>query len=76
MDLRRIFDDEHVFALHPAVSQLVDGCPGIREQSLFVGGIHPGASDNTGTVARADLVFIGIDQNVERRGIDEPLLNQ
>ena len=41
-----------------------------------IGRIGPGAGHHAGAVARADLGLVGLDQKVERGGIDIALLGQ
>ena len=46
------------------------------KQPFAIGGIAPGFGDDAGAVARADLGFIGLDQRVQRRGIDIALFDE
>src|SRR6267143_1567889 len=63
-------------ALAADVAQLRDGGGGVGEQPLLEGGIDPGLRDDARAVARADLRLVGVDQRVERLGIDEALVHQ
>ena len=65
-----------MFALAAGVAQFGDRRRRIGEQPLAVVGIDPGAGNDAGAVARADLLLIGLDQQIERRRIDVALLGQ
>jgi hypothetical protein len=58
------------------VAELRDRVGSIGEKALLIGWIDPGAPDYSRPVARADFVFVGIDQRIERRGIHQPLFHQ
>ena len=68
--------DQHVLPLHAGVAQLGDGRGGVGQQALLEGGIDPGPCHHARAVARADLVFVSVDQRIERRGIHQPLFHQ
>jgi hypothetical protein len=65
-----------VLALATAVIQLGDGRACILQQSRVIGRVAPGLCDDSNAVARPDLLFIEIDQEVEGGGIDVALLGQ
>ena len=48
----------------------------IGEQFFFEGGIDPGPSNYLRAVARPDLMFVGVNQRIERRGIDQSLFHE
>ena len=75
-NLRRVFEHDHVFALAARVAELGDRGGGVGKQARLVGGIHPRAGDDAGAVARTDLCLVGVDNGVERGGIDEALFDQ
>ena len=76
MNLGRVLHNDHVFALLPSVAELGDRSVSVRKQALFVSWIGPGARDDACAVARTDLVFIAIDQRVERRSLDQTFFDQ
>ena len=53
-----------------------DRLAGIGEQRLFERRIAPGLGDDAGAVMRADLGLVGLDDEVDRRGVDIALLGQ
>src|SRR5215470_564209 len=71
----RILDHPDVGALTAGIAEFANGGGAAGEQALFVGRIDPSPCYHPRAVARADLVFIDIDQCIERRLIDEPLLD-
>src|SRR6185369_9126409 len=48
----------------------------VLEQPPLERGIHPGARDDAGTVAGTHLRLVGVDQLVERGGVDQTLVDQ
>ncbi len=76
MHLECVFDHHHVFALHPAIAELSDGGVGVGEQALFISGVGPGASYHAGTIARADLVLVGVNQCVQRSTVDQSFFDE
>ena len=46
------------------------------EQPLAIGRIGPGPGDDAGAVARADLLLVGLDQEIERGRIDVAFFGQ
>ena len=74
--MRRVLDDLHVFALPAGVAQGSDSRGGILQQPLLELGIDPGAGDNLRPVARPDFGFVGVNERVNRRRIDQPFLDQ
>ena len=56
MGLRRVLDDDHMFALPAAMSEGVDRLIGIGEQRGAERIIRPGLGHDAGTNLRADLV--------------------
>jgi hypothetical protein len=57
-------------------TELLDGRGGVGKEPRLVRRIDPCTRDDPGAVARADLGLAGVDQLVERPGIDEPFLGQ
>ncbi len=72
----RVLQRDDVLALAPGVAELGDRRRGVGQQSLAKIGIGPGARDDARAIARADLLFVGLDQDVERGRIDVALLGQ
>ena len=65
-----------MFSMLTGVSDLSNRGPGIRQEARFICGVHPRARDHTGAVARTNFVFEGIDDCVERGGIDKSLFDE
>ena len=57
-------------------AELPDGGSAVGEQTLFESRIDPGARHYLRAVARTDLMFVGVNQRVERGGIDQALFHQ
>jgi hypothetical protein len=70
VDLRRIEQRHHVLALAALVAQRGDGGGCIALQPIGEALIAPGFGDDAGAVARTHFRLIGLDQHVERGGID------
>ncbi len=79
--------DDHVVALRRVLDRdQMDGAPGKAERADRVGGvgdeaalelrIGPGLGDDAGADMRPDLGLVGVDDEVERLGIDIALLGQ
>ncbi len=60
----------------PAIAELRDGGRRVVEQALPVGRIGPRPGDDAGAVARPDLRLVGLDERIERGGIDVALLGE
>jgi hypothetical protein len=71
-----VLNRHHVFALQAAVPELRECRVGVGQQALPVGGINPRPRDHARTVARTNLVFVGIDQGIEGFSIDQSLFHQ
>jgi len=65
-----------MLALAAGEAQLGDRRGGVFEQPFAVAGVGPGLGDHPCAVAGADLGFEVVDDGVQRRGIDQPLLDQ
>src|SRR5690242_19082078 len=65
-----------MLALAAGVADLGDCGRAVLEQPLLVFRIDPGLGNDEGAVARADLLLVGLDQKVERGGVDIALLGQ
>jgi hypothetical protein len=65
-----------VLALSARKAELGDGRGSILYQPLAVVRIDPGSGDYASAVPRADLLLIGLHQNVEGSRIDVTLLGQ
>ena len=72
----RVLDGDHVLALAPGVAERRDGRARVVEQPFAERGIDPGARDDARAVARTDLGLIGVDQDIERSGIDVAFLRE
>jgi hypothetical protein len=71
-----ILDDNHVLALHAAVAKLGDCTVRVREQAFLVRVVNPCSRNHARPITRADLVFVRVDQRIERVTIDEAFLDQ
>ncbi|MCY1231480.1 hypothetical protein D9M72_439310 [compost metagenome] len=76
MGVGHIEHGAHVLALPAGIAEAGDRFRRIALQPRGKIGIDPGLGHHAGTVARADLRFIGLDDRVDRRRIDQPLLGQ
>ena len=76
MDAIGILDGDQMAALGARKSQFRDGAGRIGEQALAIRGIGPRFRDDARAVARADASLVGIDDRVDRRRIDQPLLRE
>ena len=65
-----------MLALAALVAQLGDRRRGVGQQAGAIVRIGPGAGDHARAIARADLVFIRLDDGVEGRGIHKALVHQ
>jgi hypothetical protein len=72
----RILDDHHVLSLHAAIPELGDGLIGIHQQALLVSGVGPRAGHYLRAVTRTNLVFVRVNQGIERCPVDQSLLNE
>ena len=66
----------HVLALPAGVAQRGDRRGGIGQQPLPEGRIDPGPRHHTRAIARADAGLVGVDQRIERGGVDVTLLRE
>src|SRR6516165_5969112 len=57
-------------------SELRDCRGWVGQEPLLVRGVHPRSGDHAGAVSGTDLGFEGVDDEIERRPIHEPLLDQ
>ena len=76
MALRRVLDRDQMVADPADMAERADGRAGVVEQRLFERGIGPRLGDHLGAVMRADPGFIGLDDGIQRRRINVPLLGQ
>lgn len=76
MGLGRIEDGTHVLALSPGIAEARNCRRRIAFQPFGECRIAPGLCHDMGAVARADLRLIGLDDRIDRRRIDQPLLRQ
>jgi uncharacterized protein YbjT (DUF2867 family) len=74
--LRRVLHDDHVLAFGAADAQLADRRRPVGEQTLLVGDIAPGASDDAGAVHRTDVLLVSAHDRVDDLRRDEPFLGQ
>src|SRR6266850_2873944 len=73
MQLGRIFDRNQIPSLRASIPEFRDRAGSIIEQTLAKRRISPRLGDDSCAIARANLVFISIDDRIERRRIDKPL---
>ena len=66
----------HVLALAAAEAERGDRRGRVALQPVGIGRIAPGSCHDLGAVARPDLALVGLDDGVDRRRIDQPLLRQ
>jgi acyl-CoA hydrolase len=71
-----VFDYDHVLALQSSITQLGDRSVRIGEKPLLVSGIRPGTRHYSGAIARPNFVFVGVDQRIKRRAVDQPFFNE
>jgi hypothetical protein len=74
VDLRRILDYHHVFALEAAIAHFCNRGIGIAQQPLLVRRICPRPRHHP--CAISNLVFVSVDQRIQRRPIHQPLFYQ
>ena len=74
--LRRIFDRDKMIADPADVAERTDRLGRVFQQRLFESRIGPRLGDDPRAIVGADLGFIGLDDGIERRGIDVSLLGQ
>jgi hypothetical protein len=74
--VRRILDDGDMLAAAPAVTELADRLGAVLEEARLEVGIAPGMRHDMRAVARPDLHLIGLDDRVERGGVDQALLDE
>src|SRR5205823_2731302 len=67
---------DDVLALAARIADRRDGGRRILQQFLAEGGIGPGLGDDARAVVRANLLLIGLDQQIERSRLDIALLGQ
>jgi hypothetical protein len=65
-----------MFTLLTAIAELGDGSVGVSKKTLLVSGIDPGAGDHACAIARANLVFVGVYQDIECATIHQALFNK
>jgi hypothetical protein len=65
-----------VLALAAGVAERGDGRRGIGQQPFAKGRVDPGPRHHARAVARADAGLVGVDQRVERGGVDVALLRE
>ena len=73
MRLGRIECRLHVLALAAGEAERGDRGGRIAPQPVGEGGIAPGTRDDLRAVTRADLGLVGVDDDVDRGGVDQPL---
>jgi hypothetical protein len=76
VNLRRILQHHHVFALKAAEAQFGDGLAAVFQQALFVGRIGPGMRHHLGAVARTDALLEQLDNLVDSSRVDQTLFDQ
>ena len=65
-----------MFALAAAEPQRSDGRGGVLQQPVPKFRVAPRVRDHPCAVARPDLGLVGVDQEIQRRGIDIALVGQ
>src|SRR5215469_17353126 len=65
VDLGGVLNDQHSVTLLARIAELCDGAGRVRQKARPVPWIRPRTRHHTGSVARADLVFVSINQRVE-----------
>src|SRR5262245_56753795 len=73
MHLIGVLDDDHVLTLPALKAELGNRRTGIVEKPALVIGIGPSLGHDGRTVVRTHLGFVGLDQHIERLGIDVAL---
>ena len=66
----------HVLALPAAIAERGDRRGRIAPEPVGEGGIAPGLRDDMRAVPRPDLVLVGLDDDIDRLGIDEALAHE
>jgi hypothetical protein len=72
----RVFQDGRVLALHAGITKRSERLGRLGEESLLEFPIHPRLGDNPGSIARADLLLVTLDQKIDSGGIDITLLQE
>ena len=76
MALGRVLDRDQMIADAAHMAERADGLGGVLEQGLAECRVGPGLGDDARAVVRPDLGLIGLDDGVERGGLDIALLSQ
>jgi hypothetical protein len=74
--LRRVEHGLHVFALPAGEAERRNCLSRIALQPPGVVRIVPGFRHHLGAIARSDLLLVGLDDHIDRRRIDQPLLGK
>jgi hypothetical protein len=64
-----------MLALRAGIAQFADRRGGVGQQARLVSGINPGSRYHPRAVARTNLLFVGIDQRIKGRRIDQTLFD-
>lgn len=65
-----------MLALPPAIAEFGDRGGAVGEETGLEGRVGPGLRDDARAVARADLRLVGLDDQIERGGVDVALLDE
>ena len=74
--LRRVLDRDQMIADAADMAERRDGGGAVLQQAALEVGIGPGLGDDARAVVRADLGLVGLDDEIERLGVDVALLGQ
>src|SRR5262249_23486673 len=69
-----VLDSDDVFSLSPRIAERGYRCRCVFEEPFSVSRVNPCACNYTRAITRTDLVLIGVDQHIERGGVNVALL--
>src|SRR5450432_1731595 len=76
MDRRGVLDDDQTLVVDAFEAELGDCRRAVLQEPLLIGGVEPGARHHPRAVAGADLRLVGLDDEIERRRIDQALFRE